>query len=239
MRTFYLLKDGDGKVFFQNYNTACFSEIFEHASQPYYLPKASSLTQNFVLEFLVDPELTEDQITKFLDQCLKIEIVKASLETVTPENFLHSYNNENSKYKIVVKREDYASNNLFKLAVHLLRPLIETSQLTDLFSRPKPEGVDYFQWYRILASSECAGCHNTFGFLIREGVYNIKREKISSYTISHNPSLDIFIKNIESKEFHNCLTTTLKSFTEDKFGHYSTSMGSIEENLIHHTLSLK
>lgn len=237
MQTIYLLKDVNGKVFFENRNFACFSEIFEHTCQPYYLPKAS-LTQNLVLEFLVDPELTEDQITKFLDQCSKIEIVKASFEKVTSENFCHSFNDGCSGYKIVIKREDYTSDKLFKFAVHLLRPLVETSQLTDLFLRPKPEGVDYFQWYRILASSEYfSGCHNTFGYLIREGVYNVKRNRISSYTISNNPSLDVFIKNVENSEFHNCLSAVLASFREGKFGHYSTSMGSVEENLIHHTLT--
>lgn len=227
MQTIYLIKDVGGETIFENENKYCFAEIFSWESYDSYLPKLSLAHPDLVLEFLVDETLSKEDIDSFVEKISKIKVVKVSIREVSKSNFKHKNIGEcNSKYKAILKREDYKSDHLFKLAVHLLRPLVETSALLTKFLKPTPDNVDDFQWYRI---QSCVGdfipTHNTFsGIIPYYGRYSNGTNR--SYA---NPDIETFNERVGRYDFANCLSKSIEYFKSAKAIEYK---GETEENLI-------
>lgn len=184
MKVFYLIKDENGKVVFANTNTACFASILHatnNVSRSFIIDDnttfiskatASVFLEQFLpnkrVEIVCDPDVSQDYLEKYCE-CISSICGKFDVEPIE-ENYHLNWNSDltsetetisQAKYKICFNYSDINNLVLFKVALYLLRPTIESPLFVEEFCS-KPDGIDYFQWMRILSTRGQYITHNYF-----------------------------------------------------------------------------
>lgn len=193
--TVYYITDNnaDGKVCFLNKNTACFQEIF----QPYdknnfvngyheIVPHDYKLTSFFPgkqIHVFVTKDISLNLAKIFIHRLStifgkysiqKIEDDFKLWETYKVYNKQVSDHSGDYEYKIVVNVDDFETLNHFKYAMYMLRPLFEATSLINRLTQPEiPEGLDFWQWMRIVWSQSYCN-HNYFNLNYYKGTSVIK-----------------------------------------------------------------